>query len=442
MAKSAAAAYAAEVDVSRHQSQGLYNAHVYALMADGTKAFLGKTTFEVVFKVTGTVTGENPDTNDAGFDAVFRVTEATPDITKVQIPVWCASDQSDIVWYDAEKVDDTTYKVKVRAVNHKGNLGTYKIHVYATLESGIRLFAGSANYEFNPPSVLLVFNDQQYGYRRIVLKNAPAGLKSVSFPAWSKKNGQDDIVWYTGKKNSSTEWQCVIDSAKHKDGGTFLVHCYGDGDTLLGGITFNFPASEFGKNGWVYEGGYKLYYDHNKLVTDVEYLIGKQSSYVLRVNRTTCTVTVYAYDSAKGGYIIPVKVFLCSVGTAKDPSPVGTFHTSAKYRWKAMNGPSFAQYATRIVDHVLFHSIPCPDYGQPWDQYQVPAYKYNLLGQPASQGCIRLQCASAKWIYDNCPIGTTVVIYDSPNPGPLGKPVLVPIPESQTWDPTDPSVNR
>ncbi|MEE3493535.1 MAG: GBS Bsp-like repeat-containing protein, partial [Butyrivibrio sp.] len=113
----------------------------------------------------------------------------------------------------------TTYKVKVRAVNHKGNLGTYKIHVYTTLETGVRIFAGSANYVFNPPSVLLVFNDQQYGYRRIVLKNAPAGLKSVSFPAWSKKNGQDDIVWYTGKKNSSTEWQCVIDSAKHKDGG-------------------------------------------------------------------------------------------------------------------------------------------------------------------------------------------------------------------------------
>ncbi|MBQ6903979.1 MAG: hypothetical protein IJQ26_05610 [Lachnospiraceae bacterium] len=47
-----------------------------------------------------------------------------------------------------------------------------------------------------------------------------------------------------------------------------------------------------------------------------------------------------------------------------------------------------------------------------------------------------------KWIYDACPPGTTVELYDDPdNPGPLGKPVPPLIgteSEKRGWDPTDP----
>ena len=34
------------------------------------------------------------------------------------------------------------------------------------------------------------------------------------------------------------------------------------------------------------------------------------------------------------------------------------------------------------------------------------------LGQKASHGCIRLKVKDAKWIYDTCPEGTTVVIQE------------------------------
>ena len=46
-----------------------------------------------------------------------------------------------------------------------------------------------------------------------------------------------------------------------------------------------------------------------------------------------------------------------------------------------------------------------------------------------------------KWIYDNCPAGTKVTIYDdAANPGPLGKPESIKIPVNSPnagWDPTD-----
>jgi lipoprotein-anchoring transpeptidase ErfK/SrfK len=33
------------------------------------------------------------------------------------------------------------------------------------------------------------------------------------------------------------------------------------------------------------------------------------------------------------------------------------------------------------------------------------------LGINASHGCVRLSLSDAKWIYDNIPSGTTVVVY-------------------------------
>lgn len=64
-------------------------------------------------------------------------------------------------------------------------------------------------------------------------------------------------------------------------------------------------------------------------------------------------------------------------------------------------------------------------------------------GPRASLGCIRLEVVDVKWIYDNCPLGTRVLIYaDAENPGPMGKPGTIYTDPADTekrgWDPTDP----
>ena len=190
-----------------------------------------------------------------------------------------------------------------------------------------------------------------------------------------------------------------------------------------------------GKNGWYYEGGYKFYYKNNVKQLDLDGILPRQSSYYIKVNRTACTVTVYAKDG-NNGYIIPVKRFACSVGLPSTPTPTGTFYTSNKYRWHTLMGPSYGQYCTRIVGGILFHSVA----GRNMTSYNLNARDYNKLGSPASHGCVRLCVRDAKWIYDNCPSGTKVTIYDSSNPGPLGKPATIKIPAGQTWDPTDPNI--
>lgn len=189
------------------------------------------------------------------------------------------------------------------------------------------------------------------------------------------------------------------------------------------------------KNGWYYEGGYKFYYKNGVKQLDLDGILPKQSNYYIKVNRSACTVTVYAKDG-NNGYIIPVKRFACSVGKPNTPTPVGTFYTPAKYRWHTLMGPSYGQYCTRITGSILFHSVA----GKNMTSYNLNAKDYNMLGQPASHGCVRLCVRDAKWIYDNCVLKTKVTIYDSTSPGPLGKPDTIKIPSWQTWDPTDPNI--
>ena len=156
--------------------------------------------------------------------------------------------------------------------------------------------------------------------------------------------------------------------------------------------------------------------------------------YYIKINRALNCVTIYKADS-NGKYTIPVKAMVCSTGTA---TPVGVFNTTDKYTWRLLEGNVYGQYATRIVDHILFHSVPY--YTQ--DKSDLEYEEYNKLGEEASLGCIRLSVEDCKWIYDNCPKGTTVEIYDdTTNPGPLGKPEGIKIDTTSPnrgWDPTDP----
>lgn len=190
--------------------------------------------------------------------------------------------------------------------------------------------------------------------------------------------------------------------------------------------------------GWQYIDGLKYYFDQQgRLVQDLDSVIGIQSSYVIKINKLLNCVTVYAKDG-ENGYIIPVKAMLCSVG---DDTPLGVFHTPEKYRWRLMVNDTYTQYATRITagQGFLIHSI-C--YDRP-DIYTMQSVGYNGLGVVRSLGCVRLTAENAKWIYDNCPIGTTVEIYeDASTPGPFDRPTITPIPEDQTWDPTDPLISQ
>ena len=165
------------------------------------------------------------------------------------------------------------------------------------------------------------------------------------------------------------------------------------------------------------------------------------SPYYILVNRSANCVTVYGLDP-DGYYSIPVRAMVASTGKPGCETPPGTFSISNRAEWMYMADGSYGQYATRFNGAILFHSV-CY---RKKDPGTLMTYEYNALGGFASLGCVRLQTADAKWVFENCPKGTTVTIYDAESPGPLGKPdTLLPQisdAEDNGWDPTDPRANN
>ena len=158
--------------------------------------------------------------------------------------------------------------------------------------------------------------------------------------------------------------------------------------------------------------------------------------YYIKVNREANCVTIYTKDE-NGQYTVPVKAMVCSVGKRAGSTPAGKFKIYQRYTWRYLLGDQYGQYAVRFNGQILFHSVPYTK--QSKDSLKTDYY--NRLGEADSMGCVRLTCVDAKWIYDNCANGTIVEVYDSANPGPLGKPAAQKIDPSSPnagWDPTDP----
>lgn len=169
-------------------------------------------------------------------------------------------------------------------------------------------------------------------------------------------------------------------------------------------------------------------------------VVDTRPDYVIYVNRSLNCITIKQLDET--GAQTPVKSMVCSCGREGSQTPEGTFRTSDYYEWRKMVDGTYGRYAVRFNGKILFHSVPyveaAPDTLE-WEEY-------NKLGQNASLGCVRISVSDAKWIYDNCKPGTTVVVYSNDEEaGELGKPASIQIDENspyRMWDPTDTDINN
>lgn len=160
-----------------------------------------------------------------------------------------------------------------------------------------------------------------------------------------------------------------------------------------------------------------------------------KGTYWLKINKQRNVITAYKKVSGKWK---PVRAMLCTTGAVGTPTPSGTFYGGYKARWLNMigedGGSTFEQY-TMLVNsstQIYIHSV--------WyysrSHSAQSSYEFNKLGHRGSHGCIRTSTMDAKWIYDNCRVGTKITIYRSSKSGPLGKPKA--LHSSSGWDPTDP----
>ncbi len=185
-------------------------------------------------RVSGNLTINNQTSN--GFDVVVtNVSGGGKEVKEVRVPIWSDKNgQDDLTWYHADKQSDGSYKVHVDTASHKGDAGTYSVHLYYMLD-GKRTYITETkatvpqSTETQVTGKLTISNQTSNGFDVVVTNVSGGGkeVKEVRVPIWSDKNGQDDLTWYHADKQSDGSYKVHVDTASHKgDAGTYSVHLY------------------------------------------------------------------------------------------------------------------------------------------------------------------------------------------------------------------------
>jgi lipoprotein-anchoring transpeptidase ErfK/SrfK len=263
----------------------------------------------------------------------------------------------------------------------------------------------------------------------------PASPSTVN--SLTLKVGETEIVQLSAKKAKSVVKWTSSDSkiVTVDDGGR--VDALKEGTALISAISKDKSKSEFQitvtKSTAKKQNSYSTCITANADKLEQNRRNKAKNLYAIKVNRTANCVTVYTYDE-KGKYTVPVRAMVCSTGL-NNATITGDYTIGIKTEWLFLVGDVFGRYISGISGDYLFHSVPY----YTLNEQDLEVEEFNKLGEQASQGCVRLAVSDAKWIYDNCPTGTAVNIYDDvETAGPLGKPDTIKITDfTNKWDPTD-----
>lgn len=224
--------YTVNVKASAHKnSTGLYNVHLYYVQKDGqltgvggttTQVFIGKTPEQLKPKASFAI--ENNNAKAGTFDAVITNISAPLGVKEVLVPSWSLENgQDDLIWHKATKQTDGSYRVTIKASEHKGTKGNYRADAYIVDNSNNRHYIAEkvVAVDYARPSGLLTIenNNTAAGTFDAVVRNivAPTGLKEVLVPSWSLAGGQDDLIWHKATRQADGSYRVTIKATDHKN---------------------------------------------------------------------------------------------------------------------------------------------------------------------------------------------------------------------------------
>lgn len=238
-------------------------------------------------------------------------------------------------------------------------------------------------------------------------------------------------AWYYLNASGAmlTGWQAIDGEWYYLDpsDGAMAVDWLQDGDYWY----YLDPSSGAMVTGWLYWGGDWYYFDPSgSMATGVrtidgqtEYFLGNgrwtnglsaswidavnraniygsPTPYIIMVDLDSCLVHVLQGSYGNWG---PLREMICSPGAPATPTVRGVFEVDYKgYAFGYGHGYT-CYYFTSFYGDYLFHSV----------LYNEGTFviQDGRLGMHLSHGCVRMDINDAKWIYDNMPYGTTVVVY-------------------------------
>ena len=124
-----------------------------------------------------------------------------------------------------------------------------------------------------------------------------------------------------------------------------------------------------------------------------------RTGYLILVDRAACRTTIFAGSAGAWNLLYD---WQCAPGKPSTPTVGGEFTVGSKgYYFDSGNARCY--WYTQFYGDYLFHSVLYSKYnGRLMD---------GRVGMQLSHGCVRLPIEKAKWIYDNIPTGTKVVVF-------------------------------
>lgn len=231
------------ISIANHSNTSdQYIVHVYTDYQDGSTVGtdLGK------YKITKPDEKQEVRTQLTA-DGIALVLDSTTvrDYRQVRFAVWSDQQgQDDLKWYPA----DANGKALAHYTNHKG-YGVYHIHTYEN-QNGKMVALADNTLTVARPAVTAAISPISATQYRVTVSNVAPYLTDVTIPVWSDAKGQDDLKWYSAKKQADGSYELLVSINDHqKTSGQYQVHIYAksklEGNRLVGiSATEGFNVSE------------------------------------------------------------------------------------------------------------------------------------------------------------------------------------------------------
>ena len=218
--------YRVTIKASEHKgNKGNYRADAYVVDNSNNRHYIAEKVVAVDYaRPSGVLSIENNDTVAGTFDAVVRNIVAPNGVKEILVPSWSlAGGQDDLIWHKATRQSDGSYRVTIKATDHKNSTGKYRADAYLVDDSNTPFYLTEKVVEViqtRPTASLIIENNNaELGTFDAVVRNisAPNGIKEVLVPSWSLVNGQDDIIWHKATRQSDGSYRVTIKSDEHKN---------------------------------------------------------------------------------------------------------------------------------------------------------------------------------------------------------------------------------
>ncbi|MDU6758592.1 MAG: GBS Bsp-like repeat-containing protein [Streptococcus parasanguinis] len=227
--------YRVTIKATDHKdSTGNYRADAYIVDDSNNRHYISEKVVDVrQSRPTASLTIENNNVSTGSFDAVIRNVVAPTGVKEILVPSWSLENgQDDLVWHKANRQADGSYRVTIKASDHKNSLGNYRADLYVVDNDNNRHYVTETVVTVKhdkPTGIISVVNNKDTGTFDVIIKDvySPKGVQTVQVPTWSDKDGQDDIRWYEATRQANGDYKVSVKASDHKNStGKYHVHLY------------------------------------------------------------------------------------------------------------------------------------------------------------------------------------------------------------------------